>query len=121
MANTITGDSSGGYDNSIDAPADGEDIDATPIEDAAQTLLDNLKYAWDLVVGGVLAIRSVANDAALKAILAKAEGQVAWVKKRGLYIYIDPLLHSDLEDVAEPWAVLPTAGTGVWAYVGALL
>ncbi len=92
-------------------PDDGDAYDAASVNVAFEALGDRTAYLRALAeTTGVLAIRSVSNVAALKALTGMTSGQVCYVVGTGIYIYVDP----DATAESLPWIVQPTSGTGRW-------
>lgn len=109
MPQTING-SAGSYGNALTIPVDGEGASMATMSPAFQALLNNDALFNALLSSGVLRVRTVANDAALLALAGMANGEVALVKNRGLYLYVDP----DATAAADPWVRQPAVGTGRW-------
>ncbi len=99
------------FDNTVTSPADGDVANGALYQGADQRHANNTKYLYDkITTGGVVAIRNVANLAALKALTGMLTGQAAYVKGYGTYLYVDPDATAD----SSPWAIEPTSGSGCW-------
>jgi hypothetical protein len=112
MPETITGNGAT-FENSASVPVDTDLASASSVKTPFQRMMNNLKHLYDRVfTTGVFAVRSVVDIVALKAIAGMTNGQVAYVRGRGIYLYVDP----DTTAEEHPWVVTPTTGTGRWIH-----
>src|SRR6478672_3924115 len=110
MSEVITG-AAGVFDNTATVPTDTDLASGASLKTPFQRLLSNAKYLYDKVMtGGVEAVRSVANTAALKALTGMVNGATAMIPGQGIYVYVDPSAVTE----ALPFIVSPTVGTGQW-------
>lgn len=117
MPSTLTG-TAGAVDITVQVPADGDPANGASLIPGFQRCADNAKRLLDIVTTtGASAVRQVADIAALQALSGMTDGQAALVKKRGLYVYVDPDVTSPLTN----WIVAPSLGTGNWFHINYLL
>src|SRR5947207_509033 len=113
MPTTINGTPT--FANAITVPSAGDAANVASVIPAFQGVLNNAKAVFDQANStGVLAVRAVADLAALKALTGMVDGQCAIVRKFGLFVYSDP----DATTESLPWIAQPSAaGTGRWFHI----
>lgn len=112
MPTTKTGDGTT-FSNTLQVPIDTETASAASVWTGFQRLLDNGKYLYDRIfTSGVLALRRVADQAALAALTGMTTGQIALVDRLGAFMWIA----GDATTALTNWVVADAGNTGRWVH-----